>query len=186
MVHSVQISEHIIKAKVKGSRPKPYDITIVVPPFFDEEKKLLIENIKSDPLLLSQLLNRQLPHELLSIAERNGIKIFPQSWQDIKLNCSCPDWAVPCKHLAAVIYIVANEIDQNPFLVFNLHRCDLLNELSSYKLQLQELQSEKIFSIHDCIEEKKALKKAQHIKPETPDFSLVENLLQCIKALRPI
>ncbi|MEJ0107082.1 MAG: SWIM zinc finger family protein [Bacteroidota bacterium] len=125
MVASVKITENRITAKVKGSRPKPYDIAIIVPPFFDEEKKVFIEKIKSDPLVVSQLLNRQLPKELLEIAERNKIKIFPQSWQDIKLNCSCPDWAVPCKHLAAVIYTIANEIDQNPFLVFNLHSFDL-------------------------------------------------------------
>lgn len=125
MVASINIIENSIKAKVKGSRPKPYDINIVVPPFFDEEKKFFIDAIKKDPLLLSQLLNRQLPEELLTLAENSQIKIFPQSWQDIKLNCSCPDWAVPCKHLAAVIYTIAKEIDQNPFLVFGLHRFNL-------------------------------------------------------------
>ena len=120
MVASVKITENMIEAKVKGSQPKPYNITIIVPPFFDEEKKIIIEKIKANPLIISQLLNRQLPKELLDIAEQNEIKIFPQSWQDIKLNCSCPDWAVPCKHLAAVIYTIANEIDKNPFLVFTL------------------------------------------------------------------
>ena len=44
-------------------------------------------------------------------------------------SCSCPDWAVPCKHIAAVIYLIANEIDKNPFLVFSLHAMDLVSEL---------------------------------------------------------
>ena len=133
MVASVSINENMVQAKVKGSRPKPYDITLIIPPFFDEEKSVFIGRIKNNPLVVSQLLNRQLPKELLEIGEKNNIKIFPKSWQDIKLNCSCPDWAVPCKHLAAVIYTIANEIDQNPFLVFSLHRFDLVQELSAHK-----------------------------------------------------
>ena len=61
MVASVKITENMIEAKVKGSQPKPYNITIIVPPFFDEEKKIIIEKIKANPLIISQLLNRQLP-----------------------------------------------------------------------------------------------------------------------------
>ena len=181
MVSSIKIDENVIKAKVKGSRPMPYDVTIVVPPFFEDEQKILIDNITDQPLLLSQLLNRQLPQELLAIAEANGIKIFPQNWQDIKLNCSCPDWAVPCKHLAAVIYTIANEIDQNPFLVFNLHRFNLLEAMSSQQMKFQEMKAEKIFSLHDCDGIKaENLEKA---KPETPDFSLIENLLSTLPHL---
>ena len=183
MVTSIKINENTIQAKVKGSRPKPYDIAIVVPPFFDEEKNIFIESIKNNPLILSQLLNRQLPSELLEIAERKNIKIFPQSWQDIKLNCSCPDWAVPCKHLAAVIYTIANEIDQNPFLVFGLHRFNLMEALSANKLHLGDLETEKIFSIQDCVGNKKDIPQKINEKKETPDFSLIENLLPTLPLL---
>ncbi|HEV8082786.1 MAG TPA: SNF2-related protein [Chitinophagaceae bacterium] len=186
MVHSIKINENTIQAKVKGSLSRPYSITVIVPPFFEEEQKILIENIKNNPLLLSQLLNRQLPQELLSIAEAKGIKIFPQSWQDIKLNCSCPDWAVPCKHLAAVIYTIANEIDQNPFLVFNLHRFKLMDALSSHQMKLNELQAEKIFSLKDCIDDEKRKKQREakeNFKLETPDFSLIENILPTLPLL---
>ncbi|MBX9782868.1 MAG: DEAD/DEAH box helicase [Chitinophagaceae bacterium] len=183
MVASIKINENTIQAKVKGSRPKPYDITVVVPPFFDEEKTIFLDSIKNHPLILSQLLNRQLPQELLEIAEKKNIKIFPQSWQDIKLNCSCPDWAVPCKHLAAVIYTIANEIDQNPFLVFGLHRFNLLESLSAHKIHLQDMETEKIFSIQDCIAAKQAPHKITGDKKEVPDFSLVENLLPALPLL---
>ncbi len=46
------------------------------------------------------------------------------------MRCGCPDWAVPCKHLAAVVYIIANEIDKNPFLVFRMLGLDLLGEVT--------------------------------------------------------
>ena len=50
------------------------------------------------------------------------------------MQCSCPDWAVPCKHLASVIYKLSAEIDNNPFLVFELHRVDLIQELNKLGL----------------------------------------------------
>ncbi|MDQ6843256.1 MAG: SWIM zinc finger family protein, partial [Bacteroidota bacterium] len=183
MVTTINIQDNAIQAKVKGSRPKPYNVNIIVPPFFDEEKKFFLNAIKNDSLLLSQLLNRQLPQELLTLAESKQIKIFPQSWQDIKLNCSCPDWAVPCKHLAAVIYTVAKEIDQNPFLVFGLHRFNLLDELSAYQMLLKDLETEKIFSLKDCISnaKQKLIKSAD--PKEVPDFSLIENLLPTLPLL---
>lgn len=54
------------------------------------------------------------------------------------MHCSCPDWAVPCKHLASVIYIIANEIDRNPFIIFQLHGLDILNELAQRGFQSEE------------------------------------------------
>src|SRR5690349_5674163 len=75
-IHSIKINGNVISAKVQGSRPKPYDITVVVPPFSEAEKKVLLQNVQGNPLLISQMLNRQLPQELLNIAESNNIKIF--------------------------------------------------------------------------------------------------------------
>nr|WP_244222920.1 SWIM zinc finger family protein [Cupriavidus lacunae] len=52
------------------------------------------------------------------------------------MQCSCPDWAVPCKHLAAVIYLLSREIDGNPFLVFSLRGVDLAQALKSRDIHL--------------------------------------------------
>ena len=186
-VKSINIRGNQIEAKVQGSQRKPYSISIIVPPFFEEEKEVFLSAISKNSLLLSKLLNRELPAELLQISDQNKIKIFPQSWQDIKLNCSCPDWAVPCKHLAAVIYTIANEIDQNPFLVFKLHNFDLAAELSKLKIDIGALEKEKIFTLDDCIEvaSSKKLKDKSERKPEVPDFSIIENLLTSLLVLFP-
>jgi SNF2 family DNA or RNA helicase len=74
-------------------------------------------------------MNRELPHDLANFAKQECIPLFPSSWRDFPMDCSCPDYAVPCKHLAAVIYIIANEIDKNPFLVFQLHGFDIMTEV---------------------------------------------------------
>ncbi len=79
----------------------------------------------NDPLIISQLLNRELSPTVLELANELNIKIFPGSWKDLKMDCNCPDWAVPCKHLAAVIYLISRQIDGDPFLVFALRGLDL-------------------------------------------------------------
>jgi len=130
-VKSIAIDGNRIVAKVKGSRPQPYNVTITVPVFSPSEQTILKKIIGGNPHLLSKLLNKELSPELDTLARREGISIFPTSWKDFGMSCSCPDWAVPCKHLAAVLYIVANEVDRNPFILFDLHGMDLLGAFES-------------------------------------------------------
>jgi SNF2 family DNA or RNA helicase/uncharacterized Zn finger protein len=130
-VLSIEIKYNTIKAKVQGSRPSPYNVTIKVPEFNKEQKTTLINLIKDNPQILSKLLNKEISPELDKLAQNREIKIFPETWMDFDMNCSCPDWAVPCKHISAVLYIIANEIDKNPFLLFNLHGIELLQEFKN-------------------------------------------------------
>ena len=136
-ISSIDIKENNIRAKVKGSRPKPYDVGVTIVPFFEPEIKKLIKALAQKPVIVSKLLNRELDAEVLTIAERIGLKVFPKQWTDFKMQCSCPDWAVPCKHVAAVIYKISAEIDNNPFLVFDLHRVNLQEELKKEKIFIE-------------------------------------------------
>lgn len=141
-VRQISIENNMIHAKVQGSRPKPYEVTVVVPPFFGKDIKELITAIVQKPVIISKLLNRELDPEVLNIAERKGLKVFPRQWADFKMVCNCPDWAVPCKHLAAVIYKVSAEIDNNPFLVFTLHNVDLVKELEKANIHVSTENTE--------------------------------------------
>lgn len=125
----IEIKENHISANVQGSRPRPYKVSLTIPPFSASQKAQIIQLVTANPAFLSKLLNRELPDELHAACLEKGIRIFPNSWSDIDGYCSCPDWAVPCKHLASVLYLVANEIDKNPFLVFELHNFDLFKGL---------------------------------------------------------
>ncbi|NOU16670.1 MAG: DEAD/DEAH box helicase [Bacteroidales bacterium] len=145
-VRSITIDKNKIEAKVIGSRPNPYDIDIIVPEFTENQKLQLLDAIQSNPTILATLLNRQLPEDLLQIALNKGVQIFPREWKDFSMNCSCPDWAVPCKHLAAVIYLIANEIDLNPFKVLELHGLDVIKELTKQGVEIENSASEKIES----------------------------------------
>ena len=149
-VISLSINENHIVAKVSGSRPKPYQVEIVIPPFFDPQAANFINNIADKPTIISKLLNRELDAEVLEIALKNNLKIFPQKWTDFKMQCNCPDWAVPCKHIAAVIYKVSSEIDNDPFLSLKLHKIDLINKLEEKGLFIQA-QNNSIPLISDLI-----------------------------------
>ncbi|MFQ5447693.1 MAG: SWIM zinc finger family protein, partial [Saprospiraceae bacterium] len=150
-VRSTDVSGNRIAAKVQGTRPKPYKIDITVPLFAEDDKKHLVDEVARNPALVAQLLNRELPGDLLQFAENQGIRVFPRTWRDFGMECSCPDWAVPCKHLAAVIYTVAEEIDRNPFLVFELHGLDLVKELEGRNICIDGNKTERITSVESLL-----------------------------------
>ncbi|MDY0200697.1 MAG: DEAD/DEAH box helicase [Tenuifilaceae bacterium] len=150
-VKEINTLNNRIDAKVKGSRRTPYNVQISVPPFSDSEKKKIIQAIIEDPLLLSHLLNRELPHELNELTTRHNIAVFPNKWSDFDMHCSCPDWAVPCKHIASVIYMLSTEIDRNPFLVFQLHGLDILEELTNVGMALEKEMG--IPSFHQMVQD---------------------------------
>ncbi|NOY08996.1 MAG: DEAD/DEAH box helicase family protein [Spirochaetes bacterium] len=128
-VLSIGINRNRVKAKVKGRRPSPYSVSITLPAFKKIETDKITDTILSSPLYLSKLESGILPTELLDVLRKQKIKLFPSSWEDMQAHCSCPDWAVPCKHIAAVIYLISNEIDKNPFIIFNLHDYDILKAI---------------------------------------------------------
>lgn len=133
-VRNLEISQGKIMATVQGTRK--YTVLISVPAFSPKDIKRLMEKILNRPVIISRLLNRELDPELLEITQSIHLSLFPQSWKELLMQCSCPDWAVPCKHIAAVIYKIGQEIDNNPFLIFELHGVDLLQELQKRGIRL--------------------------------------------------
>ncbi|MDE5878000.1 MAG: DEAD/DEAH box helicase family protein [Muribaculaceae bacterium] len=146
-VRSIDIKDGRIAARVEGSRPTPYKEVITVPQFDKRKTKAFVDLLTTHPLVLAALMQRRLDPEVLKIAKECGLQVFPSSWKDLGMECSCPDWAVPCKHLAAVIYKISEEIDNNPFLVFELHGLNLLDELKKRGL-LTETASENLNPTH--------------------------------------
>lgn len=192
-VKQVMIAGNMINAKVQGSRPRPYQITIVIPTFGTADNEQLVSRISENPVLISKLLNRELDPQILTIAERLGIRVFPKQWSDFKMDCSCPDWAVPCKHLAAVIYKVCNEIDNNPFLVFQLHGLDLVKALQAKNISIGEQAETKFLTVPEMLSVKRA--KEQKEKEVTEEkfektflqlnYGSVEDILEPLVRILP-
>lgn len=134
-VRKISIDGNVISAEVTGHYASFYRVSITVPEI-SSQTETLMNAIMSKPHIIASLANRILDPEILKIASDNSIKIFPEKWNDLKMRCSCPDYAVPCKHLAAVIYIMSQEIDADPFVLFRLKGIDLLEELRKRKVNI--------------------------------------------------
>jgi uncharacterized Zn finger protein len=183
-VRSLEFKGNQINAKVQGDKPVPFRVGISVPLFTTAEKHRLLEAIFQNPSLLDKISRRELPQELLQIAESQRIKIFPESWKDFSLHCSCPDMAVPCEHMAAVIYEMAEEIDKNQFVAFEMHEMHLLKELNDFYNQVSEKKSEQVPAIENLLqplppapiqtdeEEEPKVKKSVAVAPDI-DFTLL-------------
>jgi len=179
LARNIEVSGNKITAEVQGSRPKPYRVKFTIPAFTNKAKAKIVEVIIENPMHLSSLLNRQLPPELRQLCTNKGVALFPNSWNDITGNCSCPDWAVPCKHMASVLYLIANEIDQNPFLVFELHQFDLFEALKKAGYTTQAQQDIRILSLSRLQEEitTKPLENSNTtLLFDQLDFSVIPNL----------
>lgn len=186
-VKEVKIRENMINAKVAGSRPSPYKVNLIVPPFFEDQVELLMTEIIKRPALISKLLNRELDPEMLTIAETVGLKVFPRQWTDFKMQCSCPDWAVPCKHLAAVIYMVSREIDNNPFLVFEIHKVNLIEELKKRGIFVADPKKTEIATLANLLKTTKELKKGfdEEKAYDRADFSKLHDISEALVQLLP-
>src|SRR5260221_1393922 len=121
-VLTIEVESGQIKAKVQGSRPQPYSVSIQVKTLSASEWQQLAEALSSQVIYAAKLLAGEMPNEIEEAFGGVGLSLFPTSMREIETDCSCPDWSNPCKHIAAVYYLLGEEIDRNPFLIFKMRR----------------------------------------------------------------
>ena len=119
-VTAIEVAEGLVKAKVQGSRPKPYDIVIKVATLSQADWKKLADALGKEALFAAKLLAGEMPEDIEKAFAAAGLSLFPAKSKDLDTDCSCPDWSNPCKHIAAVYYLLGEEFDRDPFLVFKL------------------------------------------------------------------
>jgi uncharacterized Zn finger protein len=110
-----ELSQGKVTARVQGSRVRPYQVRIGVLPLTTAQWRRVLEKLASQALFRAKLLAGEMPHEIEEVFGECGTPLFPRSAADLDMHCSCPDWGVPCKHLAAVCYVLAEEFDRDPF-----------------------------------------------------------------------
>jgi uncharacterized Zn finger protein len=109
------LSQGKVTARVQGSRPKPYQVRIGVLPLTTAQWRRVLDRLAERALFRAKLLAGEMPHEIEEVFADCGTPLFPRLASDLDMRCSCPDWGVPCKHLAAVCYVLAEEFDRDPF-----------------------------------------------------------------------
>lgn len=124
-VTSIKIESGLVRAKVQGSDPRPYSVTIKVRTLTGSEWDLLAEKLALKPIFAAKLLAGEMPEDIDSAFKEIGLSLFPETLDDLETDCSCPDWSNPCKHIAAVYYLLGEEFDRDPFLIFKLRGVDM-------------------------------------------------------------
>jgi uncharacterized Zn finger protein len=119
-VISIDETEGTVVAKVQGSRPRPYRVRIELARLPDEVWERVLDQLADQALFAAQLLAGEMPADIEEAFAAAGASLFPARNHELITDCSCPDWANPCKHVAAVYFLLGEAFDDDPFMIFRL------------------------------------------------------------------
>lgn len=124
-VVSFSLQGPVVWASVVGTRPDPYEVKIVFRTPEGEARKRIVEELRAEPITVARILADDLPTEVEGIFRRNGFDFFPggklaPGKYDMTTDCSCPDYANPCKHVTAVLLVLGEEIARRPATLLEL------------------------------------------------------------------
>jgi uncharacterized Zn finger protein len=119
-VVSIAVEKGRVDAVVQGSRPDPYTVTLETRTLPAGEWTRLAATLTREARFAAKLLGGEMPPDVEEAFRAAGLSLFPARREDLRTACSCPDWSNPCKHIAAVYYLLGEEFDRDPFLIFRL------------------------------------------------------------------
>ncbi len=119
-VLAIEVNHGAVEASVLGSRPTPYQVRIGVKPLSKQEWRKIADAVAGQAIFGAKLLGGEMPQDIEAVFESAGLSLLPKKHSDLMTSCSCPDSSNPCKHIAAVYYLLGEEFDRDPFLIFQL------------------------------------------------------------------
>ncbi len=119
-VLGIQETDGGINAKVQGSSRSPYKIRIEITALRDEQWEKMLDALSEQAIFTAQLLAGEMPQEIEQVFATAKVSLFPEKRAELRTDCSCPDSANPCKHIAAVYYLLGEQFDEDPFMIFRL------------------------------------------------------------------
>ena len=132
-VVGMEVTKGQVTASIQGSKLKPYDVTITVKPLSDDQWDEVLTLLAAKPALAARLLAGDPPEAIEEVFAEAGTSLFPNRLRHIKNSCECTDWSNPCKHSAAVYYLLCEQMDADPFILFVMRgktREELVESLS--------------------------------------------------------
>ncbi len=116
-VMSLDVDAGAVTARVQGSRARPYRVRIGIAAFGKPEWARLERALAASAWYSAKLLAGEMPEDIEEVFAAQGLPLFPATAPDLSMDCSCPDWEVPCKHIAAAFYLLAEVFDEDPFMI---------------------------------------------------------------------
>ncbi len=149
---SIDFSGSEVLAKVQGTANEPYQVSLSLDPFSDEDWNFIIQSLSEKAIFSAQLLSGKMPDDIERVFTDNGLSIFPFRLSDVHSHCTCPDKANPCKHIGAVYYQLAERFSEDPFIIFQL-RGRSKNQILEGLRNLRNQQINQEETISDNLEE---------------------------------
>jgi len=119
-VKELKIDGLKVTAKVKGSYYPWYKVTLEFPGVASADIEKIQKIIADNPLIAAQLEQGEYSDEFADHLKENNVSLIPSRWSKISRTCNCPDSGDPCKHMASVLYLLAQEIDSQPKMLFSI------------------------------------------------------------------
>lgn len=116
-VISLDVAPGMVSALVQGSRVQPYRVRIGLDAFGAPQWDAAERALAASAWYSAKLLAGEMPEDIDEVFAELGLALFPASAAELSMYCSCPDWEVPCKHIAAVFYLLAEAFDDDPFSI---------------------------------------------------------------------
>ena len=145
-VLSIDFQEQKVFAKVQGTETEPYQLSIFLEPFTDEEWDYVIESMSQKAIFSAKLLAGEMQRNIEEVFTANGLSLFPFTLEDVRSRCSCPDKANPCKHIGAVYYLLGDRFGEDPFVLFQLRgrsKAQIIEALRKFRSKGKEEQGDK-------------------------------------------
>jgi uncharacterized Zn finger protein len=114
-----------------------YEARIEFMPIDDAAWNEAVRHVGEKAGFVARLLFNEMPDEIEQPLAELGVSLLPCSRKDIAARCSCPDGENPCKHVAGLYHLLAQRLDQDPFLLFELRglsRRELVRRLKTTPL----------------------------------------------------
>jgi len=118
VVSHFNVQPGLIQAKVHGK--KTYEVTLALPALTQAQWEKALERIALESRFVASLLAGEMPKGLDEIFREAGASLYPRVPKELQSHCTCPDSVNPCKHVAAVCYVMAEILDRDPWILFDL------------------------------------------------------------------
>lgn len=146
----LEISHGVVYAEVQGSRSRLYRVSINLKQLSDEHWQQALDALSEQVIYVAKLLAGEMPGDIEGVFQNVGLSLFPRNKRDIDFVCSCPDWGDPCKHSAAVYYLLAEQLDNDPFILFHIRgrkRDAILKALRQYDVEDTQLEANESYAL---------------------------------------
>jgi uncharacterized Zn finger protein len=120
-VQDLTVKAGRLEARVQGSRSTPYRVSVRSEAPSKAQWRALEAAMAARLGWTAQLLAGEVPRDLEEPFEEVGVPLYPRRWNDLQVRCGCPDDAEPCKHIAAVLYVFAQRLDDDPWQLLAWH-----------------------------------------------------------------